>query len=181
MPYRDKEEKKKNAARWHKLHKVRNNAISAAWRKRNPERSKELTNRWVKNNRERSNEIKNNWAKEHPEEVKEASAKFYANNKDKCREQNRIYNKKHPEVRVAAKSRRRTRVAKGGGSFSAGEWVSLCNFYGNRCLCCRKKKRLEADHVVPVSKGGSSNINNVQPLCRSCNARKGTKTTDYRK
>jgi 5-methylcytosine-specific restriction endonuclease McrA len=48
-------------------------------------------------------------------------------------------------------------------------------------LCCDKKRKLTADHIVPVSKGGTSNISNIQPLCGPCNSSKGAKTVDYRR
>lgn len=31
------------------------------------------------------------------------------------------------------------------------------------------------DHILPRSLGGDSNIKNLQPMCNSCNARKGNK------
>lgn len=73
------------------------------------------------------------------------------------------------------------------GSYSVQEWLTLKENYGNICLCCRKHeneltKLLQQDHVVPVSKGGSNWISNIQPLCADCNgmAGKGTKVIDYR-
>ena len=48
------------------------------------------------------------------------------------------------------------------------------------CLCCNRRRKLTADHVIPVSKGGTSYISNIQPLCQPCNSSKGTKTTDFR-
>ncbi|MGH3145755.1 MAG: HNH endonuclease [Rubrobacter sp.] len=49
------------------------------------------------------------------------------------------------------------------------------------CLCCGSSdKPLTPDHVVPLSLGGSNLIANIQPLCRSCNARKNVKVVDYR-
>ncbi len=43
----------------------------------------------------------------------------------------------------------------------------------NRCQQCGKSAadavKLEVDHIMPVSKGGSDNISNLQVLCFDCN------------
>ena len=69
---------------------------------------------------------------------------------------------------------------------------------GTRCVSCglratffKKEKTLETtilnlygvrngrhilftrDHIVPVSRGGSNDITNIQPMCADCNTRKG--------
>lgn len=46
------------------------------------------------------------------------------------------------------------------------------------CLCGRSANNgieLEVDHIVPVSKGGSTTYSNLQTLCRECNRGKGAK------
>lgn len=45
----------------------------------------------------------------------------------------------------------------------------------NKCRQCPAKTNLEIDHVQPISKGGTSDIENLQVLCRSCNRKKRTK------
>lgn len=42
-----------------------------------------------------------------------------------------------------------------------------------RCVQCGSDQYLEFDHVIPWSKGGASTIDNIQLLCRKCNALKG--------
>jgi 5-methylcytosine-specific restriction endonuclease McrA len=87
---------------------------------------------------------------------------------------------RHPERFHARVRTRRARVANAEGSFTHEEFLELCALYGNRCLCCGEQKPLEPDHVTPISRGGTNDITNIQPLCSTCNKRKHAKTIDYR-
>lgn len=42
-----------------------------------------------------------------------------------------------------------------------------------RCRRCGSRERLELDHIVPVSKGGSNTVRNIELLCERCNRQKG--------
>jgi 5-methylcytosine-specific restriction endonuclease McrA len=67
-------------------------------------------------------------------------------------------------------------------SFTREEWIALCERYEFKCLCCGNTfplKKLSADHIVPVTRGGANDIHNIQPLCIPCNSKKGTQTIDY--
>jgi hypothetical protein len=47
---------------------------------------------------------------------------------------------------------------------------------GNRCCNCGISDRfanLEIDHIIPISKGGKSTLDNLQTLCHECNVAKG--------
>ena len=68
------------------------------------------------------------------------------------------------------------------GSYTFGEWELLKKQYGYTCPCCGKSEpeiQLTEDHIIPLSRGGSNYLENIQPLCRSCNAKKHTKIIKY--
>ena len=42
-----------------------------------------------------------------------------------------------------------------------------------KCAGCGSREKLEHDHIVPVSRGGSNTARNVELLCEVCNRSKG--------
>jgi len=50
----------------------------------------------------------------------------------------------------------------------------LLEKWGRKCAYCHAEKiRLEIDHIIPKSRGGSSRVSNLLITCRACNEKKG--------
>lgn len=43
------------------------------------------------------------------------------------------------------------------------------------CAHCGTSESLSVDHVIPISRGGTNDLENLQCLCRPCNSRKGAR------
>ena len=50
---------------------------------------------------------------------------------------------------------------------------------GCRCAYCSSMENLEIDHIIPLSRGGREDEDNMQILCRQCN-RKKFNSVDFR-
>lgn len=125
------------------------------------------------------------WLDDHKEERIEASRaiarRYVANHPERILANSRLYRKSHPGWASFHQQKRRTRLAEVGGSFTYKEWIDLCEKYDNRCLACGRKIQLTIDHVIPITREGSTNnIENIQPLCGTCNSRKHNRIIDYR-
>ena len=69
----------------------------------------------------------------------------------------------------------------GGGTHTVAEEEIVLATQNYLCAginCRNPKAKLTVDHKVPMSRGGSNNIDNIQFLCRPCNIAKGSKTND---
>jgi len=83
--------------------------------------------------------------------------------------------------------RRRARMKGATGSYTTAEWEALVAKYDHCPMCKRRwddipvllsgSSVVTVDHIIPIAKGGSNSIDNIQPLCYSCNSKKGAKIT----
>ncbi len=130
---------------------------------------------------EREKRVKNNRAKY-------CSKKCYSMsmikvNKKSKKDINRDYRHTHKELTTIWKNNRRAKKNKFGGSFTQEQWKQLLMSCNYRCLYCNRKIKLSVDHIIPLTKWNEwskqnnpkykwNDIENIQPLCISCNSKK---------
>lgn len=165
---------------------------SKAWRAANPEAVVANNKAWRATNPEINAARLKAYRKANSEAIAASRKVYYGTHREAVLLVVAEYGKANLEARAATQRKRRARKASATGSFTVNEWVDLRESYGNRCLCCGQREgdisikngssiKITPDHVIPLARGGSNSIDNIQPLCVPCNASKGARrTTDYR-
>lgn len=117
------------------------------------------------------------------EDVRARDRRYRLEHLDEKKAYHRRWQVANPEKVAAHGHKRRARKAASGGAFTAVEWANLKYHYAHTCLSCGRREpdiSLTADHIVPLVAGGTGDIGNIQPLCKRCNFKKHTASTDYR-
>jgi len=130
-----------------------------------------------------------------PEKERAATRVYAEAHRDECREACRRWRagidnvgyqrqwvQEHPAQakanrRKANRSRRLRKMA-APGSHTEHEWLELVGKCMHSCMGCGKQLSLDEltrDHITPLSRGGGDEIENIFPLCQSCNSRKHTR------
>ena len=106
-----------------------------------------------------------------------ATKKWAKKNRNKVREMHKNWCKNNPTKIAHIKARRYAKEKGATGSHTAIEWREMKSNYDYKCVLCGSYQpfKMTKDHIIPLSKGGSDYIENIQPLCRSCNCRKKDK------
>lgn len=144
------------------------------------ERRHEYRKEYVKTNRDVLNQKKKEYYSKNSERIKTQVQSYRDAHGEEHRRRSREWSKRNPERTMVIRQRRRTLERNSDGSFTTQQWQALCVWFDNTCLKCRETTKLTPDHVIPLSRGGSNDISNIQPLCFLCNTRKHTRIIDYR-
>lgn len=173
-------DRKEADARYRNRHRATINKRIRDWKRKHPKRSRAQNAKYRKSHKVQITKYNKGYRKTHLNESKQYNAEYYKKHFGEYKARLRRWRKENPEQVGIQIHRRRTKATQAGGSYTTEEWKALRKRFGNRCLACRRRRRLTPDHVIPVAKGGTSNIDNIQPLCGPCNSKKATRTTDYR-
>ena len=117
------------------------------WMKNNQDKVKAARRRYNKDNKKRNNQLKYNWVKRNPEK-------------------RRIINSMYITKR---------KRAMGNGLVTVNDWMNILKKHNHKCAYCGcSNKKLTADHVIPLSRGGTHTPSNIVPACQSCNSSKSS-------
>lgn len=132
------------------------------WRDGNPELVRVRRRRYRKNNKEKLDTKNKEWREANRERHIQNALDWRKSNIERDRENQR-----------RATNRRRAREEKLECSLTMEDWNEILEEFDYRCAYCGKKaKKLEQEHVIPVSNGGGYTRNNIVPACRPCNSSK---------
>lgn len=168
------------------------------------EKARLRTQEWNTNNPERKIENSVRWQEENWEKHLESSRKSYSANLDRSHHlHNGWYHKRREHKGLPPRRKgidaerkkangalwkklnkhkvnsctrkRRTNRFRAGGTCSVEQAAERIAFYGGLCAYCKKAPHEQLDHVIPLSRGGTSWPSNFRPSCKKCNLSKGTK------
>ena len=108
-----------------------------------------------------------------PEYYRQKNAQWYRNNFESAARRNKQWHIDNAERARNIANRRRARINHN-GIFAISE-KDLRAIYSSPCFNCGANENIEADHIIPISKGGRHSIGNLMPLCKSCNCSKKAK------
>lgn len=169
-----KAEQKVRDAAYHVTHKEQRHAQNKAWKVQNPDKLKLLRRKYRAKHRERLNKERAAQYKINYATIKQHAAAYYVKNREEILQKIATWRLQNPEKVAAIGRRHKARKATAPiNDFTAAQWQAMKEHYGHKCVYCeRVMERLEQDHIIPLSKGGSHTLLNIVPACRSCNARK---------
>lgn len=130
---------------------------------------------WCKNNKERSKLISLTSKLKRKDKNVIYNREYYLKNKQKIYHYTKTWRENNRERSVQQVVVRMSRVRGAEGSYTLQEWQEVKEKFNFCCALCGKNEsevKLTRDHIIPITKGGSNYISNIQPLCGPCNSHK---------
>ncbi|HOT61177.1 MAG TPA: HNH endonuclease [Candidatus Dojkabacteria bacterium] len=185
---RTKEVRSKKAKEYYEKNKERIKERVRGWRKEHKEEHLKSVKEWSKNNPEKRKAIVKRYyekkKREDPEYFNQKARKEYNSDIEKSREKLREYRQKNPIKTRLWKYNRRVR-----SGFTTVDKEHMTKRFEDavlqrlkeqdyKCLYCGKdiEDDFSIDHIIPLSRGGTNEPDNIDLVCKDCNTRKSTRT-----
>src|SRR5882762_11012365 len=123
---------------------------------RDPEQRREYGRQWMRRNPEKARAGMQRWRANHPEAHRAEGRAYYARNRERVNARILAYHRANPHIVRAKSQRHRALRLDAVGAFTASEWKALVASYGGRCAYCGAAGTIEADHRIPLSRGGTN-------------------------
>ena len=140
----------------------------AEYKKLYDQNNKDVIKQYQQSNRERISEYQKQYRKSNSVQIAALKNRYSLTPKGKA-------------IAKADKHNRRAAKLNNGGKHTGAEILELFDLQSGKCPYCKaklhktKRNSFHVDHVMPLSKGGSNNVSNIQLLCPRCNLSKHNK------
>lgn len=143
------------------------------WQRNNPEKRRAICRRYYEKKLEAD-----------PEWFNRKAMEQYNKDKEKSRRRLREYRKSRPAWTRLQKYLRRMRCGSGQvdkqhlNKEFEGLVIEKLKGQNYKCVYCGVdiKENFSIDHIIPLSKGGTNHIENIDLVCKPCNTKKGTRS-----
>jgi 5-methylcytosine-specific restriction endonuclease McrA len=132
---------------------------------------------------QKSKERRENYSEEKKKEIKEREKAYYAQNRERCLSRNKKWIEEYRKTEKGKYMQRmyvhqRRLIVESLEKVDYNLLKEKFDKLGNKCVVCGSCENLTIDHIIPITKGGTNDICNLQPMCKSCNSAKNNKTME---
>jgi 5-methylcytosine-specific restriction endonuclease McrA len=159
-----------NSRKYYLANREKSNAYSRSYRLANLQARKSQELKYRATRKTEKAIYNHSYNKARKAEISVQKRKYYATHKVEKAAYDRAYEKAHPEADLKRKHSRRV-LKSGNGTFRVTA-KDLLRIRLSSCVYCGDTGTSQVDHVIPIAKGGTHGIGNLQPLCASCNRAK---------
>lgn len=125
---------------------------------------------WNSRNKNLVSEMNRRSYKKNPELFKRHAQKWVNNNRARAYEVRSNYRSRNKKLVAFWSGARRARVQQSRDYLISKKFIR--KLYASSCVYCGSRLNIEADHVVPIVKGGAHSEGNLVAACRACNRSK---------